>query len=375
MKGAALWTRRLAWALAVCTFALLLVGGLVTTYRVGMAVPDWPTTFDHSMFAYPLEEMLESWAVTVEHSHRMLGAVVGMLTLAAVLAAAFLGGRRALVPTCIAVLTEVALVGAVVAQKGLGGNLQLALGAGVAGLLAVSLVSAGRRDLRALAVGTHFAVIGQGVLGASRVLENSQQLAFLHGASAQVFYALVAAFLVVTSPRWSRSARETGVVARPERARSGLRIWALLSVLLVYGQIVLGAWLRHTGHTLPLILHISAALVVVGVVLLLARALGRAATDEPVFSRLRRWLLSMLIIQVLLGVGATVAILVIGTGFQGNVTIIEAVTATLHVGVGALLLAGCVGALLWSGHGAGIAESADAPALERLRPNLEGGAA
>ena len=89
---------------------------LVTTYRVGMAVPDWPTTFDHSMFAYPLEEMLESWSVTLEHSHRMLATVVGALTLATVIAVAFSGGRRALVTACLAARAEVALVGAVVAQ-------------------------------------------------------------------------------------------------------------------------------------------------------------------------------------------------------------------------------------------------------------------
>ena len=83
----------MAWILAVCTFALLLVGGLVTTYRVGMAVPDWPTTFGSSMFAYPLERMLEDWGVTVEHSHRLLASVVGMLTVVMVLVCARIGGR------------------------------------------------------------------------------------------------------------------------------------------------------------------------------------------------------------------------------------------------------------------------------------------
>ena len=57
----------------------------MTTYRVGMAVPDWPTTFGSGMFAYPLERMLESFGVTVEHSHRVLASIVGMLTVALVL--------------------------------------------------------------------------------------------------------------------------------------------------------------------------------------------------------------------------------------------------------------------------------------------------
>ena len=39
---------------AVFTWPLIFVGGLVTTYRVGMAVPDWPTTFGMNMFLYRL---------------------------------------------------------------------------------------------------------------------------------------------------------------------------------------------------------------------------------------------------------------------------------------------------------------------------------
>ncbi|MEE8468561.1 MAG: hypothetical protein V3T22_08905, partial [Planctomycetota bacterium] len=333
-----------------------------------------PTTFDRSMFAFPLEEMLQSWGVTVEHSHRLLATLVGALTLAILVAAAFSGGRRALVPACSAALAEVALVGVVILQKTLGGNLQSGLATVLVALSIASLVPVGRRGLRALAVGAHFAVIGQGLLGGTRVLENSPQLAFLHGACAQIFYALVAGLLVVSAPRWTGSPRSSGAAAPRRHDLSGLKTLALLSVPLVYGQIVLGAWLRHSGRSLPLVLHICAALLVVAVVLFLARALGRAAGEEPLFGRLRRWLLAMLTIQVLLGVAATVAILVIGTGFQGRVTFVEAVTATLHVGVGALLLAGCVGALLWSRRGATALDPVDVGALEGLRPSLEGGA-
>ena len=77
------------------TLLLLAVGGLVTTYRVGMAVHDWPTTFGSTMFAYPLDEMLRSWGITLEHGHRMLGSVVGLLTLGLLVATALKGGRLA----------------------------------------------------------------------------------------------------------------------------------------------------------------------------------------------------------------------------------------------------------------------------------------
>ena len=48
------WSHRLAVALALVTFPLIWVGGLVTTYDAGMAVPDWPTTFGYNPFLYPI---------------------------------------------------------------------------------------------------------------------------------------------------------------------------------------------------------------------------------------------------------------------------------------------------------------------------------
>ena len=39
---------------AAFTWPLLFVGGLVTTYKVGMAVPDCPTTFGINMFLYDM---------------------------------------------------------------------------------------------------------------------------------------------------------------------------------------------------------------------------------------------------------------------------------------------------------------------------------
>jgi cytochrome c oxidase assembly protein subunit 15 len=41
--------------LAVClVWPLIWVGGLVTTYDAGMAVPDWPGTYGYNLFLYPL---------------------------------------------------------------------------------------------------------------------------------------------------------------------------------------------------------------------------------------------------------------------------------------------------------------------------------
>ncbi len=64
---------------AVFTWPLLFVGGLVTTYRVGMAVPDWPTTFGINMFLFDMHEA--AFGVFVEHGHRLYGAAVGVCTI------------------------------------------------------------------------------------------------------------------------------------------------------------------------------------------------------------------------------------------------------------------------------------------------------
>src|SRR3954451_24178722 len=64
---------------AVFTLPLLFVGGSVTTYRVGMAVPDWPTTFGINMFLYDFWNA--PFGVQVEHAHRLYGAAVGLATI------------------------------------------------------------------------------------------------------------------------------------------------------------------------------------------------------------------------------------------------------------------------------------------------------
>ena len=51
------WPHRLAVLLVCVVFPLIWVGGLVTTYDAGMAVPDWPTTYGYNLLLYPMADL------------------------------------------------------------------------------------------------------------------------------------------------------------------------------------------------------------------------------------------------------------------------------------------------------------------------------
>jgi len=74
------WIHRFSLLTAGATFVLVVAGGLVTSTGSGLAVPDWPTTFGHNMFLYPWSKMVDG--ILIEHGHRLIGAGVGLLTLA-----------------------------------------------------------------------------------------------------------------------------------------------------------------------------------------------------------------------------------------------------------------------------------------------------
>jgi len=194
---------------ASLTFPLLLVGGSVSVYKVGMAVPDWPTTFGVNMFLYDFLDATRG--VYLEHSHRLFGSAVGL--------------------TCIV----------------------LAIWLGLADC---------RRWVKALGLVALAAVIGQGVLGGLRVRHNSTELAWFHGSTAYAFFGFLVALAVVTGRRWVGMERRTIDPA-------GLRWRSLANLAVVYGQAVMGAEVRHYG--VGVLTHASLAILVVTSVVGLVR--------------------------------------------------------------------------------------------------------
>lgn len=297
------WPHRWAVVLACATFPLVWVGGLVTTTKAGMAVPDWPSTYGYNMFLYPWQTWLAGpWDLFVEHGHRLLASSVGMLTI---------------------------------------------------GLVILMWRCGERRWLRNLSLAALALVIFQGVLGGMRVLLDERTLAMLHGCTGPLFFALTVALAVFTSKGWSESAAE----APETTAISGLVRWlATATCVLVYLQLVFGAVLRHVpvdsepaAFALAVRFHLfMAGVLTLHVVLLAWLVVRNFRSVRPLF-RLAIALCGLIAVQLFLGAATWVVkyaapawaapwlsntplTIRAGDWFQTNII-------TAHVAVGSLLLA------------------------------------
>ena len=170
------------------------MGGLVTTTKSGMAVPDWPGTYGYNLFLYPWTTwLLGPWDLFIEHGHRLLASLAGFITL-------------------------------------------------------VLMILLWRRDprpwMKRIGVLALLGVIGQGVLGGVRVLMDERTLAMVHGFIGPLFFALTVAIVIWTSTTWWTAKREPAA-----RSLRWIGPMALATTLLVYAQVILGALLRHLPIT------------------------------------------------------------------------------------------------------------------------------
>ena len=228
----------LALAAAGATWVMIVAGGLVTNTGSALAVPDWPTTFGENMFVFPWSRMVGG--ILFEHAHRLLGTLVGLLTLALGLTL-WARDRRPAFRTL--------------------------------GLVAILLVSV------------------QGLLGGLRVLWLQEALAIVHGVLAQAFFGVTVALALGTSAAWDL----------PRRAASlrGIARLGRIAVAALAGQIALGALTTHRGW---LTAHLAGAVVVAA--LLGTLALRAWGGDEPELRRAGRVLGLCLLLQIGLGTGA-----------------------------------------------------------------------
>ena len=107
---------RFAWLLAAATLFLICSGGMVTSKGVGLAVPDWPTTFGYNMFFFPVSKWVGG--IFFEHTHRLIASVIGFLSIIlAVWLALSSVARWIKVLGWVSLGTVVFLVGCALAQK------------------------------------------------------------------------------------------------------------------------------------------------------------------------------------------------------------------------------------------------------------------
>ena len=266
---------RLAWMTMSATFLLIIAGALVTSTDFGLAVPDWPLSFGT---LFPDME----GGVFYEHGHRLVAGTVGLM----MLGLAFWVWRRE-----------------------------------------------ERKAVRWLAAAALLAVGAQATLGGITVLlKLPQAVSASHATLAQIFFCLVIALAVVTSPTWRRE--ESSGARRPESPLPRLATFAVGAVLV---QLLLGALLRHAAVTMGplLVVHVVWAVVVFGVL----SKISFGVFDRHQENRMLFWpaaVLAMLVLtQLLLGVAALGALDSI-------------VVRTAHVAVGALILGVTMNLALWS---------------------------
>lgn len=341
------WLHRLAVLAVLLVWPLIWIGGLVTTYDAGMAVPDWPNTYGYNLFLYPYKTWLFGpFDLFIEHGHRLLGAVVGMVAI---------------------------------------------------GIVILAFRTEHRRWIKLLAIGLLFAVIVQGLLGGLRVRWGDRTLAMVHGCVGPAFFAICVVMMAVTSRWWraqhaagdrttrKRTAPAAGVegtkvsAAGPEASaygsnemtnssghvssghgvgqdhplgRSDVFLFGSL-VAVSYAQLVLGAQLRHAQpdlapgrFTMIVAIHVMTAFllwVLTAWVWRRSRRCGDLTLSRPAVS-----LIGLVGIQILLGVGTWVVNYGFpsflewvpgGTGFLlRSKGFADSIIVTAHVATGSLIL-------------------------------------
>ena len=264
---------------AAATFVLLIAGALVTSNDAGLSIPDWPTSF--GSFTVPTLH----GGIRYEWTHRAIAGSIVILTLT-IAVWTWLVERR-----CWMKWLSIAALGTVIAQAVLGGLTVL--------LLQPPWVSSA------------------------------------HAAVGQTFFCIAVAIAMFTGRRWVEEVPRIDI----DRRRPSLITLSLLSIFVLYVQLILGAMFRHHGMSWwPHVLN--APVVAIVLTWTAVRALSVYSRIEAV-RRPAIALLGLLIAQLCLGFLAFMTRVAWGRdAVQPEFPMV--VSTVAHVAVGALLLATAV---------------------------------
>ena len=241
---------RFAIFVACATFFLIIAGALVTSNDAGLATPDWPLS-NGQVFPKMVGNLF--W----EHGHRMVATTVGILTIV---------------------------------------------------LWIYILRTEKRRWVRRLGLFALLAVVAQGLLGGLTVkLMLPLAVSSAHATLAQLFFCTTVSLAVFTSRSW--------IEATPlpeEKGTTPLRYLCTVALVTIFVQLIIGATLRHSAtwdQHLPIELILAHIVGAVGVTVTLGRAAWtvlRRHTDQPFLTRPAAIALSLLVVQLCLGIAAYV---------------------------------------------------------------------
>ena len=262
---------------ACATLVVITAGALVTSNDAGLSVPDWPTSF-----GYLIKVPHFVGGIRYEWSHRMVAGTLVSLTLA------------------IAIWT---------------------------------FLVERRRWMRWLAIAAFCTVICQAILGGLTVLLfQPPAVSTAHATVAQTFFCIAVAIALFTGRKWVEEQPRVEFDPR----RPSLFTLTLLSIFVLYVQLILGGMFRHHGMSWwP---HVLNAVIVAFVLTwTVIRALAVYSQIEAV-RRPAILLLALLITQLCLGFAAFLTRVAWGRdAAQPELPMV--ISTVAHVAVGALLLA------------------------------------
>ena len=273
---------RFALVLACATFFLIIAGANVTSHDAGLATSDWPLS-NGQVFPRMVGNLF--W----EHGHRMVATAVGILTI--VLAIYLQVRERRL---WVKRLGWIALAG----------------------------------------------VVAQGLLGGLTVKLNLPlAVSAAHATLAQLFFLIVVSLAVFTSRSWMAPASSVS----EDGEGVSIRALCVAALAVILTQLVLGATLRHSAtwdQELPtglLLAHVGGAIVVTVVLGATTATVMLRHRTEKYLTRPALFAVSLLFIQLLLGLAAYITRAASPSDPQPLNPMISATVA--HVACGALVFA------------------------------------
>ena len=293
-----LWLRRYAVFVAVCTFGLVIAGGLVTSNDAALSIPDWPLSWSH------LVPTLEG-GIRYEFAHRVTAMLVGLLTVGLAVwmgqasadggADSLVRGRRPRRPA--AVMQE-------------------------PGSSSEARVQGGPPHSTRLAWAAVAVVLAQAALGGVAVRFLTPAWATIaHASLGQLFFAMMVAICV-------------GLFAGFDGAHGP----SLICAAALFAQTILGAAVRY-GVVAP-VAHIVGALLATILVMWAGLSILMRHMDNPKLRRPAMLLLSITFSQVFLGIGALMARVAYADAPQPMPMVVWFTVA--HVAVGSLALGAAV---------------------------------